>query len=258
MTGDIHPLCGHGEEDPLFLGMDYHWSPTLDGFVVTEGGGIPRIRLVQLNDRNDCREQALPTPANFHAWSPGGKAFLFSHWEWELGQGDPAPLIAQAPRLYVWDVPQGNVKWTGPTGGYGGAWSPDGRHLAFFLLGNPRYEDSRLIGSDFVPGLPFPLHLVVLDTRTEELLTLISLEEEMRLDGYYDARRWFEQRKPVWSPDGRQLVYWGSRDELWVIRLDETDRQKLIGNGDIIDVAWSPNGDKLAVASLGRLWILAR
>ena len=62
ITGEIHPLCGHGEQDPFFLGMNYHWSLSLNSFVVTEGGGIPRIRLVQLNDHNDCREQNLPTP----------------------------------------------------------------------------------------------------------------------------------------------------------------------------------------------------
>ena len=179
VTGEIQELCGHGEEAPLFLGMDYHWSPSLNRFVVTEGGGIPRIRLVQLNDHNDCREQDLPTPAEFHAWSPNGNAFLFSHWQWELGQGDPSPVIAQVPRLYIWDVPQGKVRWTGPAGGYEGAWSPDGKRLAFFLLGNPRYEGQSLIGSDLVPGSPFPLFLVILDVQTEEVLTFVPLGENI-------------------------------------------------------------------------------
>ncbi|MDY7041811.1 MAG: hypothetical protein SVX38_13220, partial [Chloroflexota bacterium] len=258
MTGEVQPLCGHDEEDPLFLGMDYHWSPSLDRFVVTEGGGIPRIRLVQLNDHDNCREQDLPTPAEFHAWSPNGNAFLFSsHWQWEPGQGDPSPVIAQVPSLYIWDVPQGEVKWTGPAGGYEGAWSPDGKHLAFFLLGNPRHEGQRIIGSDLVPGSPFPLFLVVLDIQTEEVPALVPIEEEIHFNDYYtEVRRWFDQRRPVWSPDGKRLIYWGPGDDLWIMKWDGTDQRRLTTGLEVVDVDWSPGGNRLAIASYDHLWIL--
>ena len=254
MTGEIQELCGHGEEVPLFLGRDYDWSPSLDSLVVTEGGGIPHIRLIQLNDHNDCREQDLPTPGEFHAWSPDGKAFLFSHWQWELGQGDPSPVIAQVPRIYIWDVSPGKVTWTGPAGGYAGAWSPDGKHLAFFLLGNPRYTGQRLIGSDFVPGVPFPLSLVILDVQTEEVLVFIPVEENISFEG----RDWFDQRKPVWSPDGEQLVYWAEGDALWSMKWDGTNPQKLAKGLDIVEVLWSPEGSKLAIATQSQLWIIER
>jgi len=254
MTGDIHPLCGHGEEDPLFLGMDYHWSPSLDSFVVTEGGGIPRIRLIQLNDHNDCREQDLPTPGEFHTWSPNGHAFLLSHWEWEPGQGDPSPVTAQVPGLYIWDVPQGKVRWTGPKGGYEGAWSPDGKRLAFFLLGNPRYEGQSLIGSDFAPGSPFPLFLVILDVQAEEVLASVLLEENLS----FKDSHWFDQRRPIWSPDGEQLVYWGKGDGLWIMAWNGADQQRLTESLDIVEVLWSPEASKLAIATHSQLWIIER
>lgn len=257
MTGEIRLLCGHGEKDPLFLGMDYHWSPSLDSFVVTEGGGIPRIRLVQLNDHNDCREQDLPTPGEFHTWSPDGKAFLFSHWQWEPGQGDSSPVIAQAPRLYIWDVPQGKVRWTGPAGGYEGTWSPDGKRLAFFLLGNPRYEGERIIGSDLVPGMPFSLFLVILDIHTEGVVAFVPLGEDLN-DCYSNTMQWFDQRKPVWSPDGEQLVYWGEGDDLWIMRWDGANQQRLTEGLDIVKVLWSPEGSKLAIATYSQFWIIER
>ncbi|MCD4739158.1 MAG: hypothetical protein K8R89_07860 [Anaerolineae bacterium] len=254
VTGEIQELCGQSEEDPLFLGMDYHWSPSLDRFVVTEGGGIPRIRLIQLNGYHDCREQNLPTPGEFHAWLPDGKAFLFNHWQWKPGQGDPSPVIAQVPRLYIWDVLQGKVTWTGPAGGYAGVWSPDGKHLAFFLLGNPRYEGQRLIGSDFVPGAPFPLFLVILDVQTEETLVFVPVEENISSEISY----WFDQRKPVWSPDGEQLVYWAEGDDLWIMRWDGANQQRLTEGLAIVEVLWSSEGSKLAIATQSQLWIIER
>ena len=259
ITGEIQALCGHGEADPLVLGMNYHWSPSLDSFVVTEGGGIPRIHLVQLHTRNDCQEQDLPTPGEFHAWSPDGKAFLFSHWQWESGQGDPSPLIGQVPTPYIWDVIQEEIKWTGPEGGYEGAWSPDGEHLAFFLLGNPRYEGHRIIGSDLVPGTPFPLFVVVLDIQTEEILALVPSGEITDFYNYpLGIWHWFDQRRPVWSPDGKQLVYWGEKDDLWIMRWDGTKQQRLTEGLDIIYAVWSPDGGKLAIATSDRLWIIER
>ena len=257
VTGEIQELCGSSEENPLFLGMNYHWSPSLDSFVVTEGGGIPRIRLVQLSDRNDCREQDLPYPGEFHAWSPYGEAFLFSHWQWELGQGDPSPVIAQVPSLYIWDTPQRKARRIVSAGGYEGAWSPDGERLAFFLLGNPRYESQRIIGSDLVPGAPFPLFLVILDVQTEEVVAFVPIREEIHFTDYYtEVRRWFDQRRPVWSSDGKRLVYWGPGDELWVMKWDGTDQQRLTNGLEVIDVAWSPKGNRLAIASYDHLWIL--
>ena len=258
-TGEIQTSCGHGAQDPLVLGMDYHWSPSLDSFVVTEGGGIPRIRLVQLNHRHDCQEQDLPTPGEFHTWSPDGKAFLFSHWQCELGQGDPSPLIGQVPTLSIWDVMQEEIKWTGPEGGYEGAWSADGKHLAFFLLGNPRYEGQRIIGSDLMPGAPFPLFLVVLDVHTEEVIALVPLGEITDFYNYpFGIWHWFDQRRSVWAPDGKQLVYWGEDDNLWIMRRDGTNQQRLTEGLDIVEALWSPEGSRLAIATYDQLWIIER
>ncbi len=259
-TGEVEGVCStQSEVSPPVFGAAYDWAPSLRNVVVTTGGGIPQIMLLRVFDLTNCHKLLMPTPSEFHAWSSDGKAFLFSHWQWELGQGDPSPLIGQVPTLRIWDIIQEEIKWTGPEGGYEGAWSPDGEHLAFFLLGNPRYEGQRIIGSDLVPGTPFPLFLVVLDIQTEEILALVPLGE---ITDFYDYPfgiwHWFDQRRPVWSPDGKQLVYWGEEDDLRIMRWDGTNQQRLTEDLDIKETAWSPDGGRLAIATHDQLWIIER
>jgi Tol biopolymer transport system component len=206
-TGEIQALCGHTAQDPLSLGMAYDWSPSLDMFVATRGGGIPDITLVVLGADGRCQEHALPSPAEFHAWSPDGKALLYSHWPWTPDQGAPTPVRGQVPRLYIWDVEQGKASWAGPAGSYEGAWSPDGEHLAFFLLGHPRYEGQQLAPTDFVPGEPFPLSLVVWDVATETALAVLPIEKPVQFGSDACIESWFDRQRPAWSPDGRMLAY---------------------------------------------------
>jgi len=108
--------------------------------------------------------------------------------------------------------------------------------------------------------MPFPLFLVVLDIRTEEVLALIPWGEitDFYNDGF-GIWVWFDQRRPVWSPDGQQLVYWGEGDDLWVMRWDGSNQQRLTEGLDIIYAVWSPDGGRLAIATSDeRLWIIER
>ena len=73
-----------------------------------------------------------------------------------------------------------------------------------------------------------------------------------------EVRHWFDQRKPVWSPDGEQLVYWAEGDDLWIMKRDGTNQQRLTEGLDIVEVLWSPEGSNLAIATYSQLWIIER
>jgi Tol biopolymer transport system component len=54
---------------------------------------------------------------------------------------------------------------------------------------------------------------------------------------------------PCWSPDGRQIAFWGYRyplDGLCLINEDESDARVLYPGGSVHGISWSPNGRYLA------------
>lgn len=62
-----------------------------------------------------------------------------------------------------------------------------------------------------------------------------------------------DARQPMWSPDGKTLVYFAFRDggyDLWSISPDGTNQKKLtLGTFDDRDPVWSPDGSKIAFSS---------
>jgi Tol biopolymer transport system component len=62
-----------------------------------------------------------------------------------------------------------------------------------------------------------------------------------------------DARQPVWSPDGKTIVFFAYRDggyDLWSVNPDGSDQKKLtFGAFDDRDPMWSPDGSKIAFAS---------
>ena len=72
---------------------------------------------------------------------------------------------------------------------------------------------------------------------------------------------WFGVRQPVWSPDGRQLIYWGegydrpdywwldAGGDIWIVDSDGRQQRRLTHGLEVVEVVWSPDGSKLAFAT---------
>jgi hypothetical protein len=189
----------------------------------------------------------------FEDWAPDGRRFLYEEWS----DHHPAIIIEAIPDLYIWDIVQGEGRFLLPNV-FRASWSPDGMRIAFLLLGEPIYKEGKLIGTDFIPGHPSALSLGILDVATEELVTLIPLRQELNFEKYFDVWYWFSLRKPVWSPDGEKLVYWGEGDDLWIMRWDGTGKRRLTKGLEVIEVVWSPDGSKIAIATFEKLFIIER
>lgn len=240
-------------------GYELVWSPDRHKVLTSGGGGRPEVHLGWW-DGTTWQTRALPLAAEFPAWTPDGRAFSFSHWDWKPGQGAPYALSDHVPDLYLWALTQEDPEQIVP-GGYGGIWSPTGQYLAFFFPGTPQYdEQGYLSGTDLTPGRPFNLYLGIWGRTTREVETWTQITQGMRWssEAWQAAHAWFERRRPAWSPNGQQVIYWGPGDDLWITCADGTNRYQLTAGLDVEQAAWSPDGTKLALATSNHLWIVGR
>src|SRR5438309_2939427 len=61
------------------------------------------------------------------------------------------------------------------------------------------------------------------------------------------AQRSVSYQDAVWSPNGKQIAFIKSQNEIYVMNLDRTGLRRVArGNGYTEDLAWSPNGKWLA------------
>jgi len=251
-------------------GEQYCWSPDKSKYLAIQGGGIPQAILWQKANNETWSPTVLPHPNEFHVWSPDSRFFLFSHWDWEPGQGPPYAVTSHIPILSVWDVRQ--IQAQEPViGAYQGTWSPDAEQIAFFLLGNPIYgKQGQLLGSDLVPGEPFPLFLVIRNASSAEV-SIILVQDHVNVSDYVQTglQDGFMSRRPIWSPDGRQLVFWKQgygRHEwyddpggsLWIVEYDGSRQQKITQGLGVTQVLWSPDGSHLALVADDELYIIER
>ena len=181
---------------------------------------FPRDGAIYLLDLATGKERELVKGLNHDRpleWSPDGTHLLYSrHGEtgWDL-------WIIRADGK---DPPR-NLTNVNAGGARSGAWSPDGKRIAYMR------------------DQPHGLHLIDPDGKTAKRLTQ---------DGFRD-------HPPAWSPDGKWLVYqeFGFVDEsaraeskfkieLFAVAADGSKKDKLAPNENSSDTAsYSPKGDKL-------------
>ena len=251
----IYPLVAWEDEGRklTMVGLDYHWSPDRTSLVIERPKMLISVVDVAQWKATDLGEFMEGPYQEFESWAPDSTQFLYEQW----GKPD-SPLPDVKPSLYLWNLAQGEGRWLLPNV-WGAAWSPRGDQIAFLLLGNPqRDEQGRLHDTDFVPGQPCTLYVGVMDPNTYEVKALVPLgqvTDMYRLLGY---PYFFGGHRPVWSPDGEQLVYWDADGNLWIVRADGTKQQQLTRGLEVKEVAWSPDGSMLAIATANRLLIIQR
>lgn len=61
----------------------------------------------------------------------------------------------------------------------------------------------------------------------------------------------------AWSPLGDELAYCGVEDGLYITGADDGE-QRTVATKECTDVVWAPNGEMLAIASEGSIWLVNR
>ncbi len=236
------------------LGGIFHWSPDLR-FLAVEGGMPGRLTLIDVAKREEIHLASWEARRfqQFEAWAPDSSRFLYEEME-----GTNAPLELAVPTLFVWDVTSHQGHEILPNV-WGAAWSSTGE-IAVRLVGNPiRDAQGRVTGTDFLPGQPFRAWIGVLEAYTYEVKTLFPIGEVTDIGAFLAGPNlsWCATR-PVWSPDGAQLVYWDTQGRVWATTVDGR-RQWLLGaGGGVYAVTWSPDGEWLALGLEEKLLLLPR
>jgi len=240
---------------PLSLqGISYAWSPDRTAVVVTSGANH-QIGVISDMGREISwlSGHGAPDPAwtpfwtFFADWSPDSSRFLF------LRQPDNA---SEPPELWVWNIRTGEGS---PllSGVIAARWSPRGDSIAFLTLGQPRLTpDGNWQGVVTTPQGPNPLGLGLYQYPEGKIITLFEIGK-VDLD-YNFLVESIQSFAPLWSPDGRQLVYYDGMGRAWILLVDELSQYELLTRRSSTDEAkWSPDGRKLAIATSGRLRIFA-
>jgi len=241
-------------------GGSFHWSPTREYLVASSFYGTRLVKAADKTETTLSQDQSLVQ--EFPVWAPDGQRFLYIQYD----------IQQETTRdLWVWDVAQGKGRPLLPNI-YRAVWSPAGSRIAFLLLGNPSYDQAgRLASTDFEPGQPFDLYFGLLSWPDEEIITLIPIQRRLEFEGTTAAWYWFDRRVPIWSPEGRQVIYWGSDDEVWIMNAQGTGQKRLTQgtsgaeNEDsewdlplVTAVYWSPDSKMVAIATSDQIWIIER
>jgi WD40-like Beta Propeller Repeat len=157
------------------------------------------------------------------AWSPDGTMLAFVRSE--------PPSETARTRIFLLNRDGGRPQpFTTAGEAFSPAWSPDGRRIAFV-----RRTDTE-----------WAIVVAELDGRAEQVL----LREPNQPNGYVSLDA------PAWSPDGTHLAYtrwtldrkFNFRPRLYVMHVDGGDARPLAR--DAADAAWSPDGRRIAFASV--------
>jgi TolB protein len=210
------------------------WSP--DGknvaFISSKGGtSLGGVLWIMKADGSESRmirpnENGFGINANFPSWSPDGRKIAF-----QKCYGCPAGVNYE---IYVYDFESENIIKLTDENGYDTRpdWSPDGRRILFSSGRDYINADSARYRSDFY---------------------------SINIDGSGLKRqsRHGNVSKPVWSPDGKIVVFdWYSdnRFDVYTQNLNDLTKSK-ISNPDLRDVhnpIWSTNNLNLVV--FGKTW----
>ena len=199
------------------------WSPDGTHIAFLEEGEVHTMSA----DGSDVRNvapgiRAAPEPPR---WSPDGRRLAFR------GYLDGTLYVVAADGSNLLEVAERTTGWSARRGRL--AWSPDGRRIAF--------------RRDVREPVPLPRQVYVVDVEEAEG----DRRETQLARGFGPA---------VWSPDGAEILFGHGKDPvdtdpslgagLHAIAVEPPHHVRRVtefGTNDILGLAWSPDGTRLAV-----------
>jgi Tol biopolymer transport system component len=227
---------GSGERRLARNGFNLNWSPDRRRIVFQrpENGANSEIYVMNLDGRGLRNLTRHPAKDGLPAWSPDGRRIAFIRWwgcctshELRVMNPDGSGQRKLASKLPI-------------EGGY--SWSPDGRRIAF----------TRQLDAGIAFGRQrLNIEIYVMNSDGSGLRNLT------RSPGWHDF-------SPVWSPDGRKIVFSRSRDnlpwawapndpgdmEIYVMNADGSGQRNLTRHpASDWSPVWSPDGRRIAFVS---------
>ncbi len=255
-TGEIKTLIGVQEDvpSPQAIGGDYYFSSNRKMIAIQTGfGGQVALVSTQLpNLRKWITDAQFPLRQSFQAWLPDNQRFLYT----EYTNGDPdLGVFSSDVSLRLSDI--NTNTFTKLLDGVATASpSPDGTKVAFLRQKNSEWDYARLNGlnvnqSDGVTAL----ELGVLDLTSNQVNILGAAGYKPEENADLSLRYW-QLGKPVWSPDGKLLAYWGDDGNAYLVSFDGSWRQQLTNDLEIVQFLWSSDASKLAFRTMNQAWII--
>jgi len=150
-------------------------------------------------------------------WEPGGESIATGFDGWHYESNDSRIVIAgingKVAKEVLTDADRVNKI----------NWSPDKKHLAYVISGNPGEET------------------------VDKLLYLRNLTNAQKA-------KVFEHTSPAWSPDGKRLAFierekcMGLKWKVWILNLDDFTKLPLARtNINLSSIAWLPDGNRVCL-----------
>jgi len=118
-----------------------------------------------------------------------------------------------------------------PGDAIGGAWSPDGKRIAF----------TRQLGLEVIPERKVPTPNIEIYTARADGTDVVRLTDQPGIDAH-----------PTWSPDGRRIAFASDRGgSEWHIYVMDADGSNVIQLAEGQTPAWSPDGSHIAFTGRG-------
>ena len=232
--------------------------PGRNGLLVFDTRGEdPPARVLTLDPAHDSRHAlgAAPELTNaFATWSPDGRRVALVHRKNMTSPSDDTGDTSE-PILYVGSGDGRAVRRLAV--GTDPAWSPDGRHIAFFspvqarpvFVADLRSGRIRRVATGGGPPAWSP----------DGTLLLYGASRVFHGSGLWVVpaaggkpsrllRAPSVQESPAWSPDGRRIAFIDDREETLSVLDVRSKRTTVVRRGAATPV-WSPNGDTLAYAA---------
>jgi Tol biopolymer transport system component len=234
-------LACHQESSEVIIGRKPVWSP--DGstiayyktpYELSDTGGIWLIDTDGTNNRYLC-------PGLSADWSPDGQRLVVATYGW---------------CIHLIDKDGSNIEWLIEDGQSNSpTWSPDGKWVAFGRPFSGAYlmnlEDNREIELPSMGGLnwsPDSKHIVYF------LFENQAYVQKLKIMNIYDSTSWLVKDLsdigylhgfPSWSPDGDEILF--TSGGIYVIDTSEENLKRLAKSG--IEPDWSPDGEWIVYCS---------
>jgi Tol biopolymer transport system component len=202
--------------------------------------------------------------------SPDGRKLVLS-----FGHIGPSGRSMVEESLQILDLDTGQWKQIADQG-YDPLWSPDGRHIVYQARGRKLIAYSLETGSSFpvCPTISQAGDLISYDWSPDGnrlavihvMSTTPSSIVVVRLDAPDDcwelvpAKESIWSSSPIWSPDGKWLLYYSSSSirspegyyfiDLWVVSVDGDENHPLTQQMIITSAAWSPDSQWITYSGI--------